>query len=263
MNVGGHLRNAREARGLTIAAVAAATRIQPRLLEAIERNDLSVVPPYPYARGFVAAFAREVGLDADETVRQYFAQFTQEPVVDDQAESNASRSRPGLPRWWAPAGGAAACLLLIVLLVASRTNAPQSDEPASVGTAGTSNPVGVPVSSQGRQEADARAQHDVSPRPRASRVDAVLETHFPSWISAEADGVREVYAVVPAGRTITLSGNREVELRVGDAGAVLLSVNGGAAVPMGRRGEVRTIRLTPRSTGVMEGATDKRKGAGR
>jgi cytoskeleton protein RodZ len=75
MSVGARLRASREARGLSIDAVAHATRVQSRILAAIERDDVAAVPPRPFGRGFVRAYAQEMGLDADQTARDYFAQF--------------------------------------------------------------------------------------------------------------------------------------------------------------------------------------------
>ena len=75
MDTGARLREAREARGLTVDALARITRVPPRLLSAIERNELTVIPPRPYGRGFVRAYAAEVGLDPDEIVREYFGRF--------------------------------------------------------------------------------------------------------------------------------------------------------------------------------------------
>ena len=83
MSIGAQLRASREARGLSIDAVAHTTRVQPRILAAIERDDVRAVPPRPFGRGFVKAYAREIGLDGDQTTRDYFAQFA--PVVPADA----------------------------------------------------------------------------------------------------------------------------------------------------------------------------------
>ena len=64
MDIGTQLRNAREARGLTLDALSRSTRVQPRILSAIEQNDSMRLPPRPYGRGFVRAYASEVGLDS-------------------------------------------------------------------------------------------------------------------------------------------------------------------------------------------------------
>lgn len=61
--VGELLTDARAAMGLTLAEVAARTRIPLRHLEAIERSDYSGMPSNTYAIGFAKAYARVVGLD--------------------------------------------------------------------------------------------------------------------------------------------------------------------------------------------------------
>jgi cytoskeleton protein RodZ len=60
---GDKLRLAREAQGLSLADVAARTRIPIRQLELVERNDFAGLPGLPYAVGFARAYARTLGLD--------------------------------------------------------------------------------------------------------------------------------------------------------------------------------------------------------
>jgi transcriptional regulator with XRE-family HTH domain len=57
------LRAAREAMGLTVAEVAARTRITLRHVEALEAGDYAALPGRPYALGFARGYARAVGLD--------------------------------------------------------------------------------------------------------------------------------------------------------------------------------------------------------
>ena len=81
MDIGAQLRTAREGKGLSIGTVAERTRVPVRTLAAIERNDQSALPPHPFGRGFVRAYAEEVDLDPDRLVREYFAQFPAPPPV--------------------------------------------------------------------------------------------------------------------------------------------------------------------------------------
>jgi cytoskeleton protein RodZ len=60
---GAKLRRAREAKGMSLADVATATRIAQRQLDAIEREDYAALPGIPYAIGFARAYARAVDLD--------------------------------------------------------------------------------------------------------------------------------------------------------------------------------------------------------
>ncbi len=66
---GEKLREAREALGLSMAEVAARTRIPMRQLEAIEQSDFGQLPSITYAVGFAKAYARAVGVDEVETAR--------------------------------------------------------------------------------------------------------------------------------------------------------------------------------------------------
>lgn len=61
--VGAQLREAREARGLSLEQVAAETRIPQRHLQTIEAGQFSALPARTYAVGFSRTYARTVGLD--------------------------------------------------------------------------------------------------------------------------------------------------------------------------------------------------------
>src|SRR6186713_1132442 len=65
-SVGDRLRQAREARQLTLAQVAAETRIPQRHLQTIEAGDFGALPARTYAISFAKNYARMVGLDQDE-----------------------------------------------------------------------------------------------------------------------------------------------------------------------------------------------------
>jgi len=68
---GGKLRQARELRGVSLRQIAASTKIPVAALEALERNDRSRLPGGIFSRAFVRSYALEVGLDPDETVREF------------------------------------------------------------------------------------------------------------------------------------------------------------------------------------------------
>ncbi|MCC7412528.1 MAG: DUF4115 domain-containing protein [Gammaproteobacteria bacterium] len=60
---GATLRAAREARKLTVEAVAQQIRLDPRVVELIEADRVGDLPAPTYARGYVRAYARHVGVD--------------------------------------------------------------------------------------------------------------------------------------------------------------------------------------------------------
>jgi cytoskeleton protein RodZ len=68
---GSTLRAARERRGLSLRQLSDATKISPRALESLERNEFSRLPGGIFSRAFVRTYAIEVGLNPDNTVRQF------------------------------------------------------------------------------------------------------------------------------------------------------------------------------------------------
>ena len=66
LTAGEQMKQAREAKGLEIAQVAAETRIPQRHLEAIEAGEFGALPSRTYAIGFSRTYARTLGLDERE-----------------------------------------------------------------------------------------------------------------------------------------------------------------------------------------------------
>src|SRR5207237_4802572 len=78
---GGKLRAARERRGVTLRQIANATKISVGVLEALERNDISRLPGGIFSRAFVRSYAIEVGLEPEETIQEFIAQFPHDSVA--------------------------------------------------------------------------------------------------------------------------------------------------------------------------------------
>jgi transcriptional regulator with XRE-family HTH domain len=71
----------RESRGMTRAEIARATRLSPRVLDAIEEGRLQDLPAGVYARNFLRAYATAVGADAD-AVLLHLAPMLPSPAID-------------------------------------------------------------------------------------------------------------------------------------------------------------------------------------
>ncbi len=78
---GAKMKRAREARGISLRQVADITKIAVSALEALERDDISRLPGGIFSRAFVRAYAIEIGLDPEETVRGFLARFPDDSVT--------------------------------------------------------------------------------------------------------------------------------------------------------------------------------------
>jgi len=249
MSVGAQLRASREARGLSIDAVAHTTRVHSRVLAAIERDDLSAMPPRPFGRGFVRAYAREMGLDGERTAQDYFAQFAPAAGPPDPTGTPPRKLIPGSRAW--PLAvvslGVLAGVALAVLTgrpaatTGDAQGAPAAEPPAATarpdppaaGTAGSTAPAPVPAAVP------------------AANLTIVLTASRPCWVTASTDGRRVLYTSIVPGAPQTLVAAREIAIRVGDAGAISWKVNGREPAVMGRPGQVRDVRVTPQTAATI------------
>jgi len=71
---GADLRAARERLGRSLTDIAAALRIRLSHLEALEEGHITLLPGNAYAMGYVRAYARVLGLDAEDMVRRFKAE---------------------------------------------------------------------------------------------------------------------------------------------------------------------------------------------
>lgn len=73
---GAELRQAREARGISLRDISLRSKIGARFLEYIEQERFDMLPAKVYLRGFVAEYARAVGLDPIASAEAYLARVT-------------------------------------------------------------------------------------------------------------------------------------------------------------------------------------------
>ncbi len=82
------MKLAREQRGVSLRQIADVTKLSVRALEALERNDISQIPGGIYGRAFVRSYASEIGLDPEQTVRDFLARFP-----DDSMSAGSPHAR--------------------------------------------------------------------------------------------------------------------------------------------------------------------------
>jgi cytoskeletal protein RodZ len=75
------MKRAREERGVSLRHIADVTKISVSALEALERNDISRLPGGIFVRAFVRSYAVEIGLDPEQTVREFLARFPDDSIT--------------------------------------------------------------------------------------------------------------------------------------------------------------------------------------
>jgi hypothetical protein len=79
---GEKLRKKREQRGLELEAISNTTKISIRMLRALEEEHFQQLPGGVFNRGFVRAYARQVGLDEEEAIADYVTALRESMLPD-------------------------------------------------------------------------------------------------------------------------------------------------------------------------------------
>lgn len=134
-DIGAALKAAREARGLSLQAVADATRIRQGYIEALEAMRLEDLPSRPFTIGYVRAYAALLGMDADAAVARF--------KTDAPDEGGELRAPVGVRRERDPrlalifAGGVLVVGAILLWNVAQRAIT-KNEQPPQVAPAATS-----------------------------------------------------------------------------------------------------------------------------
>lgn len=253
MTIGEELRNARRARGITIEHIANVTKISPSVLRALEADDLAKLPGWVFTRGFLKAYAREVGLDPDQTVATFLAQIAPPQEPDEDREAHASRDLGEahdiveLEEHSTDLGQMIAVAIIVIAAVAYLgLHNPSAPAHASASSGSSPGPAAV-VSAE---QPVATAGVSTPPTPVASessdlKVD--LTATGPCWIQATSDGEPRLQRLMNAGDRETVAARETLSLRVGDPAALTFSVNGAAGRPLGEAGKPVTVKITPQN----------------
>ena len=69
--VGHYLRSQRERKHYTIEQIASTTKINVKLLHALENEQFEILPAKPFLRGFVASYAKALSINADDVLKKF------------------------------------------------------------------------------------------------------------------------------------------------------------------------------------------------
>ena len=245
MSIGQTLAAAREKAGLTVEQVAAATRIRRTLVMDIERDDFTSSGGDFYARGHVRTIAQKVGIDPAPLLAEFDAARPEAapPRATDVFESEtAARPERRGPNWSAAMAVAVAVVLVYGVVQVVTRDTPTSTEGVSgQGSDATTTSAPATSSPSPTPTGDGSA---VAQAPR-TRVTVVVRARDTSWVQATTASGEELFQGLLEDETRTFTDRARVNLVIGNAGAVALTVNGTPIGSPGPPGAVARVHFTP------------------
>src|SRR5215203_1691126 len=268
--IGRYLEQTRKERGLSLEEVEQATKIRKRYLTGLEREDYTILPDAVYARGFLKTYANYLGLDGEALAHQPKSarKPRRERGIDYNMMHESGFEKPLLT----PSGLAGArkrristsaiVTFLVALLAlaavigvlyfvgrgvqASKEGDPSSGAPPRQEQQKVSVKEKAPGAGQAEEAAatgegspgDRRPTGGERSTPPGTLQVSVNVRERPSWILIRADGSVAYEQVARPGFSERIEAERQLYIKSGDAGAVLVEINGQDAGTLGPAGEI-------------------------
>jgi hypothetical protein len=94
---GEKLRKQREQQGIELDAISYTTKISTRMLRALEDEHFDQLPGGVFNKGFVRAYARQVGLNEEEAIADYLAAVRENQSRENQSRENQIQEHSSSP----------------------------------------------------------------------------------------------------------------------------------------------------------------------
>ncbi len=265
-------------RGISLEEIAQHTKISTRMLEAIENDRFDLLPGGIFSRAFVMHYARYLGLNEEGAGAEFdLAVGTPEPVRIEEVA--AQRQHLARRRSLAEAGPRRRLLVTLVVAVmlvlcgiAARDwwgplldgyRAPAVSPPSPLPPP---PPPRLPADAQGAPQPRAAGQVPAPAQREAGRPSAMvaggkatvpapalsastalrlqIDTIDTSSLVIIVDGKTAFRGTMRKGQMRAISADSRIEVKAGNAGAVVLTLNGETQPPLGLMGEVKTAVFT-------------------
>ena len=257
-----YLLQVRQEKSIRIEEVAAKTHIRLMFLQALDAGQFEELPEPVYVQGFIRRYGDVLGLDGTALANT----FT--PHVFPLNSTNNSQNLDKKPDIRIPLFIPYILLLAVAVIgliyvlnpkltaesLAKKQNSVPTPPPVALSPTANSptqelNSVPSPIASL----------PPTSPNSTTSpTVEVTLELQGKSWLQVKADGKIEFAGYLTKGQRQTWKAKKQLSVRSGDAGAVLISVNNQPAKPFGVKGDVKEVTFTPEMIGDREQGTGNR-----
>ena len=237
--MGAQLRTCREERGLSLDEVVAMTRISRRLLQAIEQANLAELPEPIYTQGLIREFANVLGFNGAEFASTY-------PLGSSKITINS----PWAVRPMGQLSSVHLYLIYILLILFSVSGLSSLLNNASLSASNNlsesqlrSQGSAKPQVNSGKNSSVSKVGKQKDNKASQKQVQVGITLKEESWIRVIADGKVKYEGKLAKGTKRNWKANKELTVRAGNAGGVLVSVNQQVPKKMGKSGAVEEVKV--------------------
>jgi cytoskeletal protein RodZ len=234
--IGGRLRQSREQRNMSIEDISVRTRIQPRLLRAIEEGHIEMLPEAVYVKGMVKQYGDSIGLNGVE-ISQQVPQWEKESMDFNQltAPQTTGFSKPEIKPLPVYLGYAVAIFGICGISSFLLTNALNSKHASGGGVVEKNQLAAAPTAIPARVVAPRSTQLPDVP------ISVVVKS--PAWAQIGVDGATKFTGNLQVGAQLNLTATKQVTISTNNAGGLLFSRDRQPPQLLGKSGEKQQVTI--------------------
>ncbi len=257
--IGEILKKTREEQGISLDEVAEATKIRSKYLRALEEEQFDALPGDVYAKGFATAYLKYLGIKDRPDVLEVMKPKVKEPEKPVQEEPEAPRKLPATPKRKqkaerfeeTPLNKNAKLIIILSLAAILLLFAVQGIYSKQM--AALENPDEQIQQQVEEQQDEQNGEADVPPEPATPPEPEVpvydsLEMRLEilnvnpnakdqCWMQITVDG-KVTETTMSEGQIQDIKAAKSVQLNLGNAGVVKVTVNGQELGTLGNQGQV-------------------------
>jgi len=242
--IGSQMRQVRTEKSISIDEVATKTRIQPRLLVAIEEGNLDALPEPVYIQGLIKQFAEALGLNGLDYASAFPIGQQTYTISPSWRQLPAAQLRP-LHLY----------VIYILLIVASVSGLSYLVEQQSAGNNIEPQSSQEQVSTKPTVEnpnpqlaiANSPSSTQASPETQSRPVELKVSIKKDAWVRVTSDGKIVYEGILSAGNEKSWTAEQSLTLRTGNAGGVVVEPNQQLPTVLGNTGEVKEVAYFPQN----------------
>jgi cytoskeletal protein RodZ len=232
--IGQVLRRERELRGISLEEISNSTKINMRLLEALEQDHMDDLPGKFFIKAILRTYAKSIGLEENEVLNMYYEDSLLKEQLPESKASHNNVKQPIPKRAKKIIGLTVAVVVSFIILTFiyltswKNNTVPSQEELINTPLIPKESPASFPELKSVEQK-------------------LTLEISFTeeTWIQVYADGDLNFEATKSPGETISIEASEELLIHLGNAGGITYRLNNREGKPLGPSGTtVRNIRIT-------------------
>ncbi len=251
---GAYLKSAREEKGRTLEEISESTKVAVANLEFLENDRFDLLPPRVFVKGFIRAYAQEVGLDPVEAVAKFDA-FAREGELPEDNESEHVGRREASPvasfvhhRWFTIALTTAGLISLVILAATGLTRLffPDDTERYQHPTGDARQVASTSIAVKTPAESDQMARKSAfAEPPRRQQGKKVLEIKAVAnaWIRVEPDTGAPEELVMAPGDIQVFTAQESFHILTGNAGGIRIRYDGKEYPVLGKMNQTLALTL--------------------